>query len=427
MGLLPSIISSQKNLMKKSKSNYETLKNYMDNLTKYMDEIKDVWPMDAGERIFIFNTLNSAGKEIANICSGYKTYTVNVNNLLDLLKDFLDFMGVKTTSGYSFSKVSVSKSTKTKVLMDTVRLRSCGKKIYSLGQKIEEIELDYKNIASKVDDTVSNILHGKVSSLGTLNRKLDKQALNIMKVGNAITVICDKYELAEKNIAKKVLDIAEGKAVTYGDGTPSSAKLQKKEGGSYNLPTMSNYNVSIEIGELANSDNKDKASILKWIQARNNALSRKGEYPKGYCTKYTYDKLASVGIVIGNAGSNKTVGNGNQWYKKIKNKQVTWPSKYDCQCIDGNNALETIIANNNGEPVYNIVISYEHAYRAKSNVPQEYDSCGHVMMIDAIIDGVVYFSDNYNNKANSKTVSEFKQYYNSHYGNILGAAHFTEK
>ncbi len=247
MGLLPSIISSQKNLMKKSKSNYETLKNYMDNLTKYMDEIKDVWPMDAGERIFIFNTLNSAGKEIANICSGYKTYTVNVNNLLDLLKDFLDFMGVKTTSGYSFSKVSVSKSTKTKVLMDTVRLRSCGKKIYSLGQKIEEIELDYKNIASKVDDTVSNILQGKVSSLGTLNRKLDKQALNIMKVGNAITVICDKYELAEKNIAKKVLDIEEGKPVTYGDGTPSSAKLQKKEGGSYNLPTMSNYNISKSI------------------------------------------------------------------------------------------------------------------------------------------------------------------------------------
>ena len=399
----------------------------MNSLANELDNISDSWTNDAGEKYYIIKQLNIAGSEVASICSGYKTYTTNIERVLDVLKDFAEFLGVVGTEKYTFKTKNITKSTKTKVKMDTASLKACGNRIVKLGNDIEQVQLDYKSIAARVDDQIYRMLSGKISSLNSLNKRLDTQANQIVKTGKAIIKICEKYELAEKNIAKKAVELASGKHVTYGDGNPSSATIPRKEGGSYQMPNMTYYSISSEVGGLANSDVKGKKEVLAWIQKRNNGLPRKSEYPKGYCTKYTYDKLASVGIVLGNAGNNKTVGNGNQWYSKIKNKKVTWSSKYNCECVDGNNALETIIANNNGEAVYNIVLSYKHAYRDNPSVPQQYDNCGHVMMIDAIIDGVVYFSDNYYNKASSMSLKEFKKYYNSHYGNILGAAHFTSK
>lgn len=425
MGLLPNIIGEQKTLMNKSKQNYRLLKGYMNTLSNELENISVCWSSDAGEKYYIVKQLNLAGSEIASICSGYKNYTSNAERLLDLLKDFKDFLGIISTEKYKFKTKNISKSTKTRVRMDTTQLKECGKRIMKLGYDIEDVELDYKNIANKVDDQINKLLNGKISSLLSLNKRLDTQAIQIIKSGKVIVQICEKYELAEKNIKKKAADLIQGKDVVYGNGTSSNVSVPQHEGGSYIMPNAKTYIVTIEIGGLANLGKTDSKSVKDWIDNRNKNLPRKSEYRNGFCTKYTYDKLKSVGIELQGGGT--TVGDGNQWYKKIKTKQVTWDSKYKCNCVDGNNALEKIISDNGGKPVYNIVISYEHAYRKNSKVPQKLDKCGHVMMIDAIINGQVYYSDNYENKTYSLSLAEFKKNYNDHYGNILGAAHFAKK
>lgn len=396
MGLLPNVIEAQKSLMSKSKSNYEALKRYMDKLTQYMELIDVAWEDDAGEKYFIFKELNAAGKAIAEIASGYKTYTVNVNNVLNLLKEFLEFAGIKYANGYTFTPAKNKKSSKTRVRINTKVLRDLGIKIFKLGQSIEEIELDYKSLAAKVDDQVDSLLRGKITSLSTLNRKLDKQALSVMKAGTAIVQICNNYEAAEKNIKKKAADIISGKQVVFGDGKASNVQVGNYEGGSYNLPSMTTYSL---IGNISNNilNASGEKNILDSIKARDGKLPRNNGVQKnsGYvqlCTMLVRDKLA---LVTGVERDCIGYTNGRGYYKYIKDNFNKIMSKKNSKCvaesISGTNALKTLIQNHEGEVLTNVVVSYSRG-----------NEWGHSLLIDKIEDGKVYFSDNFNAKVHNK-------------------------
>ncbi len=402
MGLLPNVIEAQKSLMSKSKSNYEALKRYMDKLTQYMELIDVAWEDDAGEKYYIIKELNAAGKAIAEIASGYKTYTVNVNNVLNLLKEFLEFVGIKGTSGYSFTQAKNKKSSKTRVRINTEVLKSIGTKIFKLGQSIEEIELDYKSIAAKVDDQVDSLLRGKITSLSTLNRKLDKEALSVMKTGTAIVQICNNYEAAEKNINKKAAEIISGKQVTFGDGKVSNVQVGNYEGGSYNLPSMVKYSIIENVpSDILNAQGEEE--ILKSIKARDARLPRNGGRQNnnaynGWCATLVADKLQ---IVEGNyVGCADGAGNYN-YLKNLKLKNCSIES------VSGSDALTNLIKNHEGEVLTNVVVSYSR----KGGV-------GHTLLIDKIENGYVYYSDSFNTtkvstSATCMTVEQFINVYKS--------------
>lgn len=100
---------------------------------------------------------------------------------------------------------------------------------------------------------------------------------------------------------------------------------------------------------------------------------------------------------------------GRYWYSKAvsNSKQI----KYG-----GNNALEALVKANGNRPVYNIVVSFERNGKYTN---------GHVMMIDAIINGRLYYSDNSQPGVftSSSTITDFKKKYAGYNGNIIGVVH----
>ena len=126
------------------------------------------------------------------------------------------------------------------------------------------------------------------------------------------------------------------------------------------------------------------------------------------CTWYTYVRIRyNLGRAI--VFSVNTPLNGKDWYAVVasSSKQV----KYG-----GSGALEALVKANGNRPVYNIMVSFPH------NNGGPY---GHVMLIDAIINGKVYYSDSFapGILKIKNSLSEFKAAYATSNGAIVGVVH----
>lgn len=139
---------------------------------------------------------------------------------------------------------------------------------------------------------------------------------------------------------------------------------------------------------------------------------------KKQCSLYVYSQLKILGIYQ----TPDTYWNGNQWYSKLKANGIT-KTGYKQKKYAGKSCLSKIVSDNKN--VYNVVVSFPKTYNSSGGA-------GHVLFIHAIIDGKVYYSDNYayNGKPEGsvivKTVSEFTNYFSSHYGGPTGAIHFVK-
>lgn len=128
------------------------------------------------------------------------------------------------------------------------------------------------------------------------------------------------------------------------------------------------------------------------------------------CTWYTFVRIKyylNRSILFDSAGGL----NGNQWYGKI----VSNPSQVK---YSGSSGLENLIKANKNAPVYNVVVSFQRN-------PGTVQTYGHVMLIDAIINGKVYYSDS--SKPGvllvSNSIAAFKSTYYKTNGNIVGVVH----
>jgi len=147
------------------------------------------------------------------------------------------------------------------------------------------------------------------------------------------------------------------------------------------------------------------------------ATGRRGYFSKTYsgikagtvnCTWYAFSRIKyNLGrdILFTSEGGL----NGGQWYGKIapNSSQV----KYS-----GSGALDEIVRVNGNRPVYNIVVSFPRNGTG---------TAGHVMLIDAIINGKLYYSDNSQPGVFtvSNTIADFKARYQGSNGTMLGAVH----
>lgn len=127
------------------------------------------------------------------------------------------------------------------------------------------------------------------------------------------------------------------------------------------------------------------------------------------CTWYTLSRIKyNLGRSI--IFATHTGLNGNQWFGQIVS-DPTSQAKYS-----GENALDDLVRANGNRPVYNIVVSFP---RNGSG------TAGHVMLIDAIINGKLYYSDNSQPGVFtvSNTIADFKARYKGSNGSMLGAVH----
>lgn len=123
------------------------------------------------------------------------------------------------------------------------------------------------------------------------------------------------------------------------------------------------------------------------------------------CTWYTFVRIRhNLGRIVLFASEGGL--NGKHWYGKIvsNSNQIKYAN------------LENLIEANKNRPIYNVVVSFERNGTG---------TAGHVMLIDAIINGVVYYSDNSQpgKFLTKNSVSEFKKAYSGFNGNIVGVVH----
>lgn len=146
---------------------------------------------------------------------------------------------------------------------------------------------------------------------------------------------------------------------------------------------------------------------------------------KKQCSLYVYSQLKVLGVYQ----TPDTYWNGNQWYSKLKPNAVT-KTGYTQKKYSGKSCLSKIVGANKNENIYNIVVSFPNSYVNGKNTG--FGGAGHVLFIHGIIDGKVYYSDNYRYCGMSegsvivKTVSEFTNYFSYHYGGPTGAIHFVK-
>ncbi|MBQ8183844.1 MAG: WXG100 family type VII secretion target [Clostridia bacterium] len=144
---------------------------------------------------------------------------------------------------------------------------------------------------------------------------------------------------------------------------------------------------------------------------KNSVTSGIGKNPDGSvsCAALTKRKAQQHGFnYIG-------YGNGNQVYDRIQSNESFNVTKYS-----GGDCLSKLVAAE-GEPVANVVISFPRS-------PKWGNKYGHVIYIDKIVNGKVYYSDNNSpSTAKVKTIDEFLRSYNGSNGSPIGCAHLKKK
>lgn len=161
------------------------------------------------------------------------------------------------------------------------------------------------------------------------------------------------------------------------------------------------YSKGVAFGPIVGKETE--SDIKKAINSRNEGVAP----VKGYCTKYTRDKLVKMGCKM-----TAHYGNGTAWYNGFKNGSYL-PKGYQAECISGNDALDTLIKRYEGIPLYNVVVSFG-THRDPNDSLRH---CGHVMIIDCIKDGKIYYTDSFKHsnvaagKLHVSTLKQFKDFY----------------
>lgn len=143
----------------------------------------------------------------------------------------------------------------------------------------------------------------------------------------------------------------------------------------------------------------------------------------GKCGNYVKSQLHVLGV-INKSKDTDCAGNGNKFYNNVKSGKTS--TGYTKTKVSGGSKCLTNLVNTYGKNIGNIVISYPHQYGYTNSNP----GAGHVVFIHAIINGTVYYSDNYKvgsvpeGEVLTKTVANFDSAYTNSYGNAIGAIYF---
>lgn len=181
------------------------------------------------------------------------------------------------------------------------------------------------------------------------------------------------------------------------------------------------------IQDNSNYKNAMDQKLYNMLNQRNQEFTSKaGSFGKNSCVNLTYAKMKHY-VTDGNSptyadGFNSS-GNGKDVFTHLadtagQSNLVVTQTKYE-----GNDCLQKIIDVNNGEPVMNVIVSFPKSGSGSSTY-------GHVVFIDAIVDGKVYWTDNHDaTKVNVRSIDGFLSWYEYEYnkcGSPIGAIVMTK-
>lgn len=281
------------------------------------------------------------------------------------------------------------------ILVNYVSLDCCAKRMEQIAKELNNM-VSIKQISNSEGATVQKSnecieqINDTIKLLGVYTSILAKDLVNIRS----------QFENMDKDLSSKLSNL--GYVTTPSSQNTGTISIIGK--GESWVETKSN-------DELSDYDN----GILS--DGSTSVWGRFNKYYSGIrsgtvnCTWYTGKKCDSNGFNL----NYFSPGNGKDWYNGIQSTDTYNATKYA-----GENCLSDLI-NAKGDPVTNIVVSFPYSYKGG-----EY---GHVLYIDQIVDGNVYYSDNGSpGKRICVTIDEFlAKYKNSGNGSPIGCVHLESK
>ncbi|MGN1418908.1 MAG: hypothetical protein ACI4W6_06245 [Acutalibacteraceae bacterium] len=275
------------------------------------------------------------------------------------------------------------------IKLETNDLKACAQKYSSLA---DEFNNNCNSIINKISEynnvwigNFTQDLEEKVKKLKEVQKSIYS---NSVQLADFINKAVDQYIKVDRGLA----DAATIGTADYPDNVKVSVHVKNTD----ELAAM-------EAGILADNTkacgrfNKTYAGIEK---GRVN------------CTWYAGKKAEANGFGLSFAPGS---ANGADWFDRIQSTD-----SYNAVKYSGNNCLNDMI-NKEGQPITDIVLSFPYA--KSENVKY----CGHVLYIDQIVDGTVYYSDN-GQPGNRKTctVEELLGRYVEN-GSPVGCVHLKKK
>lgn len=254
-----------------------------------------------------------------------------------------------------------------------------------------EIASDYFEISQCVNkmNEIKNCLSG-MTDLTLLNSSQGTTADAANACINELNNIKALFHQYVEILAKAVLSIK----TQFQQSDAETAKIASAIGAISVITGSEVGNTSEEVGTVqvigkgetwVNTRTDEELSAYDNALLNDGSTSVWGRYNKYYsgiragtvnCTWYTGKKCEANGFNLNYFHP----GNGKDWYNGIQSTESYTATKYS-----GANCLNDLI-NSEGQPVTNIVISFPYSYQG--------GPYGHVLYIDQIVDGKVYYSDN---------------------------------
>ncbi|MCH5314356.1 MAG: hypothetical protein J1E81_00475 [Eubacterium sp.] len=252
----------------------------------------------------------------------------------------------------------------------------------------------YKTIADDFNKNCNSVL-SKISEYdnvwkGTFTQDLDSKVDKLKSVQNSIYTNClDLVDFINKAV-EQYIKVDKGLAAQSTIGTADYPD---------NVKVSVHVKSSQELQDIYNASKQKANNMTKNVDG---SIS---------CASLTKAKAEANGF---NADWN---GNGNQVYNNISAGEH---SNYAATKYAGGNCLQDLIKAE-GEPITDIVISFPKS-------PSYGTKYGHVLYIDQIVDGKVYFSDNIAPTTGKVlTIDQFLKNYANSNGTPIGCVHLKKK
>lgn len=411
--------NEQKAVIQKSNSVIEFLDSYAATMNRIIIDLGSVWEVNA-DQCYILIAIASCVDIASDIVYDYNTFSVNAMKWLNVL-NALEKVVKAVIPGKKLNRKSFQPQVSApKDWIKIVPSMASGyaRQIRAFNNSFETAQVQTAGINAQIDEEI--LKHSRYSLRHINNRIKRLQQINL-NIANALEQIVDNYtekELQLSNMANGIFVLGEFDGELDSCVEKAYAEERKKANSS-TWPVEKTY--TIELGEIATLTGSEE--ILQYMRERNAQISAPRS---GGCTYYTCDKLKTLGI-----GVRQPFGHGKDWYDNLKyGKTLTSESKEKIQVLayDGDSFWNKLLDEGDAsvqQPIYNLVISYKGTADSTASA-QQY---GHVLFIDAIVDGKVYYSDNYSgvNQPHEINIEQFRRRYSAQHYQQQGVIHFTEK
>lgn len=257
--------------------------------------------------------------------------------------------------------------------------------VVGIGAALGSATSNYFGVNANLGSTISTVVSNIPNILGDA----------ASSIGNAITHIPDMIEDGIHQVVHGVEGAVNDGALWLADGLYESIMEKCPGAEAYGNELLASGYTKGQIYNMVKDNPEGAKSVLvaefdriqrQQMQDRYNQLvAKRGSGFYGKCGAYTYQQLVDKGI----ASNGEGVALGKDYY-------ATWTARgttktgYSVESYGGTSGLDSLVAAHKGETISNIAVSFN---QYKNIYPS---SVGHVLLIDKIIDGKVYFSENSN-------------------------------